>query len=98
MNGGILRGVRGPYGGYEFACDRNAVTLIDILHAVSIGEAKEPQTSEIATKIVLPILSVAQQAFEKTLTQVNLEDLIRYAKAAEVDCDQKLGDLKQEIA
>jgi Rrf2 family transcriptional regulator, iron-sulfur cluster assembly transcription factor len=78
---GILKGIRGPRGGYELARDRNGVTANDILRAAGIvdEEAAEP-TSVIVTKVVLPLLSVAEQAFENALNHINLDDLARYAE------------------
>jgi Rrf2 family transcriptional regulator, iron-sulfur cluster assembly transcription factor len=83
---GILKSIRGPRGGYEVGRDRNAVTLSDILRAIGIGDMEEenPQ-SETVTKIVLPVLSFAEHAFEQTLSKINLDDLVRYAKAVETD-------------
>jgi Rrf2 family protein len=83
---GILKSIRGPRGGYELGRDRNAVTLSDILRAIGIGDMEEenPQ-SETVTKIVLPVLSFAEHAFEQTLSKINLDDLVRYAKAVETD-------------
>jgi Rrf2 family transcriptional regulator, iron-sulfur cluster assembly transcription factor len=78
---GILTGTRGPYGGYAFIRDHNAVTLSDILRAVGIGDPGQKPESEIATKIVLPVLSLAEHAFQQALSQINLNDLVRYAKA-----------------
>jgi Rrf2 family transcriptional regulator, iron-sulfur cluster assembly transcription factor len=82
---GILKGTRGPHGGYELGRDPNSVTLSDILRAVDIGDPEETPKSEIAAKIVLPVLSLAEHAFEQTLDQIKLDDLIRKAKAVEMD-------------
>jgi Rrf2 family iron-sulfur cluster assembly transcriptional regulator len=87
VHGGILKGTRGPLGGYELARNRNRnrVTLSDILRAVDIGDGEEKPKSETVTKIVLPVLSIAERAFEQTLNQIKLDDLIRKAKAVEMD-------------
>ena len=62
---GILRGIRGPRGGYELARDRNGTTVNDILWAAGTGDEQvaEP-TSVIVAKVVLPLLFVAEQAWE----------------------------------
>jgi Rrf2 family iron-sulfur cluster assembly transcriptional regulator len=83
VHGGILKGTRGPHGGYELA--RKRVTLSDILRAVDFGDGEEKPKSETVTKIVLPVLSIAERAFEQTLNQIKLDDLIRKAKAVEMD-------------
>src|SRR5271170_1834296 len=62
---GILKGVRGPRGGYELARDRRRVTANDILRAagtVDESEASHPG-SELLNKIVLPAMAGAEQEF-----------------------------------
>jgi Rrf2 family iron-sulfur cluster assembly transcriptional regulator len=82
---GILKGTRGPHGGYELTRDRSAVTLSDILDALDVGEPKDQPKSETVTTIVLPVLSLTEQAFAKALSQITLDDLVRYAKAVEME-------------
>jgi Rrf2 family iron-sulfur cluster assembly transcriptional regulator len=67
----LLKGVRGPNGGYELACERNGVTVNDILRAAGIGDEEELK-SEIVTKVVLPVLSPAEQALGQALNQISL--------------------------
>jgi Rrf2 family iron-sulfur cluster assembly transcriptional regulator len=80
----ILKATRGPYGGYELARDRSAVTLSDIVRALDTGDPEDQPKSETVTTIVLPVLSLAGQAFAKALRQITLDDLVRYAKAVDV--------------
>src|SRR5262244_1432722 len=49
---GILKGIRGPRGGYELARDRRRVTVNDILQAAgTVEDGDEPQSgSELVTK------------------------------------------------
>jgi Rrf2 family transcriptional regulator, iron-sulfur cluster assembly transcription factor len=65
---GILKGTRGPHGGYELTRDRSAVTLNDVPDALDVGEPKDQPKSETVTTIVLPVLSLAEQAFAKALS------------------------------
>jgi Rrf2 family protein len=76
----LLKGVRGPNGGYELACERNGVTVNDILRAAGIGDEEELK-SEIVTKVVLPVLSPAEQALGQALNQISLNDIVRYAES-----------------
>jgi Rrf2 family transcriptional regulator, iron-sulfur cluster assembly transcription factor len=78
---GILKGIRGPRGGYELARERHRVTVNDILHAIgrANGVAEEPG-SELMSKVVIPVLSVAEQEFGMALSRINLEDMTRYAE------------------
>ena len=79
----ILKSIRGPRGGYELARDPSGVTANDILRAASTGddEDEDEPTSEIVTKVVLPVLSVVEQAFKQALGQINLNDMVRYAQS-----------------
>ena len=61
---GILKGIRGPHGGYELARERSDVTANDILRAAgAVHEAEEEPNSELVAKVVLPVLSAAEQEF-----------------------------------
>ena len=64
VHNGVLKGVRGPHGGYELVRDQKGVTVNDILHAAgTIDDEEKELKSEIVTKVVLPVLSAAEQAF-----------------------------------
>ncbi|HUC50150.1 MAG TPA: Rrf2 family transcriptional regulator [Xanthobacteraceae bacterium] len=80
---GILKGIRGPRGGYELAQDRRRVTANDILRAAgTVDEADEAEVgSELLTKIVLPAMAHAEQEFGTALARISLEDLARDAQA-----------------
>jgi Rrf2 family transcriptional regulator, iron-sulfur cluster assembly transcription factor len=80
---GILKGVRGPRGGYALARDAQRVTANDILRAagtVDDGD-NDPAGSELLSKVVLPALSPAEQEFGEALSRINLQDMTRDAEA-----------------
>src|SRR5262249_40619435 len=81
---GILKGIRGPRGGYELARDRRRVTANDILQAAgTVEESEEPQSgSELVTKVVLPAVAAAEREVGGALSRINVEDLARDAPAA----------------
>jgi Rrf2 family iron-sulfur cluster assembly transcriptional regulator len=80
---GILKGIRGPRGGYELARDRRRVTANDILRAAgTVDEADESHAgSDLLTKIVLPAMAHAEEQFGIALALISLEDLARDAQA-----------------
>ena len=80
---GILKGIRGPRGGYELAREARRVTANDILRAAgTVDEAdNEPVGSELLSKVVLPALSSAEQQFGVALSRINLEDMAHNAEA-----------------
>jgi DNA-binding IscR family transcriptional regulator len=78
--GCILKGIRGPHGGYELARERHGVTANDILRAAStVHEAGEEPNSELVAKLVLPVLSAAEQEFGQALSRISLDDMVHRA-------------------
>ena len=79
---GILRGVRGPRGGYELGRESKRVTANDILRAAGSVEdtSEEPADSELLNKVVLPALSSAEHEFGIALSRINLDDMVSRAE------------------
>lgn len=79
---GILKGIRGPRGGYELARERRRVTVNDILRAAGTVEDADNQLahSDLLNKVVLPALSSAEREFGVALGRINLDDLMRSAE------------------
>jgi Rrf2 family protein len=79
---GILKGIRGPRGGYELARERKRVTANDILRAAGTVEDNEVPhaNSELLNKVVLPALAGAEQEFGVALARINVEDMARDAQ------------------
>ena len=79
---GILRGVRGPHGGYLLAKERRRITVGDICEALS-DDKDDPLTKDVkgyggtplGGKIVLPVWEQAQNQTMTYLKQVNLAEL-----------------------
>ncbi len=79
---GILKGVRGPHGGYELARERQKVSANDILRAAGTVDGEDEGTnSDLVVKVVLPALSGAEVEFAQALSRVNLDDMARHAKS-----------------
>ncbi|HEY7298742.1 MAG TPA: Rrf2 family transcriptional regulator [Xanthobacteraceae bacterium] len=81
---GILKGVRGPRGGYELAREQRRITVDDILRAARTAEdgSEEPVTgSSLLSQVVAPAIAQAEHAFSNALSRINVEDLARAAAA-----------------
>lgn len=83
VHDGILRGVRGPRGGYELGRAQENITAIDILRAA--GTVEDPQAEETGgsnpiAEIVLTALAKAERAFATTLGTIRLDELIQRAE------------------
>ncbi len=80
---GILKGIRGPRGGYELAREQRRITADDILRAAgTIDEIDAPPIngSNLLDQVVIPALSQAEQAFSAALARINIEELARSAE------------------
>lgn len=79
VHDGILRGVRGPRGGYELGREQKSITAVDILRAAGTTEEDAemdfPAASQINT-VVLPALAQAERAFAAALGKINVEELV----------------------
>ena len=84
VRNGILRGIRGPQGGYEMARDQGAVTAEDILTAAgNAEEAEEPAlASDLVKSVVRPSLEGAERSFSTALRQITVADMVKRAPPA----------------
>ena len=75
---GILRGIRGPRGGYELARERQDISAEDIFRAaISVDEMNSGPMSEsgLVTKVVRPALAEAERAFALSLSGLTVDNL-----------------------
>jgi Rrf2 family protein len=80
---GILKGIRGPRGGYELARERRRITADEILRAAgTIEESNETKHSNSAllAGVVIPAVAQAERAFAMALSRINLDELVRRAE------------------
>ena len=78
---GILRGVRGPHGGYEVAREHRRISAEDILRAAE--DAGEPPLpgSALVNDVVQPALREAERTFSAALGRISVEDMAKRAQA-----------------
>src|SRR5436305_12962274 len=80
---GILKGVRGPRGGYELAREQRRITADDILRAAGTaddGDEMPHSASPLLAQVLLPALEQAEQSFSAALGRISVEDLVRNAE------------------
>jgi Rrf2 family protein len=90
VRAGVLKGVRGPRGGYRLAKERRRISVGDVVRvAESIddeeGANPEPR-SELGARIVTPLIHTLQDEVMARLDAISIEDLCARARAAGVDC------------
>jgi Rrf2 family protein len=81
---GILKGIRGPHGGYELAREHDKITAEDILSAASSAEDDEgPQGAlpKLVSDVVRPALAEAERSFSVALGRINVQDMVKRAEA-----------------
>ena len=81
---GILKGVRGPRGGYELARERRRITAADIVRAAmtATGEDNLPPMPEsrLVDQVVGPAVMQASEAFLTELEGYTVDMLCRQAE------------------
>jgi Rrf2 family transcriptional regulator, iron-sulfur cluster assembly transcription factor len=90
VRAGVLKGVRGPRGGYRLAKERRRISVGDVVRvAESIDDEEggnpEPR-SELGARIVTPLIHTLQEEVMARLDAISIEDLCTRARAAGVDC------------
>ncbi|MCB5174925.1 MULTISPECIES: RrF2 family transcriptional regulator [Microvirga] len=82
---GILKGVRGPRGGYELARERRRITAGDIVRVAITAQEEDASSprpeSRLAEVVVEPVVRRGTEAFLAELDQVTVEDLCNRAQA-----------------
>jgi Rrf2 family transcriptional regulator, iron-sulfur cluster assembly transcription factor len=82
---GILKGIRGPGGGYELACDRRDITAESILRAAGTDDETEEgpfsSVSPLLATVVVPAISQAEKVFSEALARISVEDMATRAEA-----------------
>ena len=84
---GVLKGVRGPRGGYTLARERRRITVGEIVRIVSSLESSDDEalsSSELGEKIVGPLWDDAQRRFLASLDEITIADLCTDAETVGV--------------
>ena len=92
----ILKGVRGPRGGYELATERRRITAGDIVRAAmndiedDLG-SPEPQ-SVLVDRVIEPEIKTASHAFLTHLDGLTVEELCQRAQKAGFNAASESAD------
>jgi Rrf2 family iron-sulfur cluster assembly transcriptional regulator len=79
---GILKGIRGPRGGYELARERSRISADQILRAAGNADDEVISSggSQLLDEVVMPAIGRAERAFSAALARINVEDLTQSAQ------------------
>ena len=97
VRAGILKGVRGPRGGYLLARERRRISAGDVVRVISAleagGEPREIETdSSLGQKVVQPVLQTIHDDMMARLDAITIDDLCVEARSEGVKrvADEKL--------
>jgi Rrf2 family transcriptional regulator, iron-sulfur cluster assembly transcription factor len=88
VHDGILRGVRGPHGGYALARERGRIGIDEIVRAAASVRDHEDAiaspliASPLIADVVSPAVAEAERAFSGALSRINVDDLARRVEAS----------------
>jgi Rrf2 family iron-sulfur cluster assembly transcriptional regulator len=94
VRAGVLKGVRGPRGGYLLARERRRITVGEILRVVSFIEptsdvAVYDSSSDLGNKVVKPMLEDLNLKIMERLNAVTIQDLCERAGAAGIHSEAR---------
>ncbi len=92
VHANILKGVRGPRGGYELARERRRITAAAVLRSVSAANGTE-KTAEcrLVKEVVAPIVEGAAKVFLDELDAITLDDICRRMEDLKLFEEQNVG-------
>jgi len=91
----ILKGVRGPRGGYELARERRRISVGEIVRtSVSLSTADPHDIgsrSKLVEKVIEPAVRKAGESFVANLDAITVEQLCEEAEKAQILAEEKVG-------
>jgi Rrf2 family iron-sulfur cluster assembly transcriptional regulator len=81
VRAGILKGVRGPHGGYALAREERRITVEDIVRTARADNGGDGAlaVSELVNHVVQPALAEAGRSFAAALRRISVDELTRAA-------------------
>ena len=89
VRAGILKGVRGPRGGYRLARERRRISVGEVVRVVGAMEsADDPVTtgpSDLGERVIAPLWQEVQSELMERLEKITIDDLCQRAENVGVD-------------
>lgn len=96
VHAGILKGVRGPRGGYRLARERRRITVGEVVRVVgAMDSSDDPVTSgpsELGERVIAPLWEEVQRDLMERLDRITVDDLCRRAEEAGAAAAQSGAD------
>lgn len=80
VHAGILKGVRGPRGGYELARERRRISVAEISQVAETDDEIKGKKPAVVANVIAPALAKAERAFEAALSEITVDALCREAE------------------
>lgn len=84
----ILKGVRGPKGGYNLARERRKITVGEVVRVVDQlddeSDTDPVSEADLGEKVVTPMCTEIREAMLERLDRITMEDLCRRAAELEI--------------
>jgi Rrf2 family protein len=91
VHAGILKGVRGPRGGYRLARERRRISVGEVVRVVGAMESADDPVStgpsDLGERVIAPLWQEVQKELMERLEKITVDDLCRRAENAGVDND-----------
>lgn len=94
VRGNILKGVRGPKGGYNLARERRRITVGEIVRVINEADAKNTRKtydsqSEMGIKVINPLIKDLNHSIMDKLEDITLQDLCQQASIVGVEAEKE---------
>ena len=90
VRAGILKGVRGPRGGYRLGRERRRISVADIVAVVegldTLDEGGSASRSPLGQEVMAPFWQSTEREFIAKLQSVTIEDLCTEAEKRDIAC------------
>ena len=90
---GILKGVRGPRGGYTLARERRKITVGDVVRVVdqldAESESDPVSQADLGEKVIAPLWAETRDVVLERLDKITMQDLCDRARALDIAHGQK---------
>lgn len=96
VHAGILKGVRGPRGGYRLARERRRISVGEVVRIVGAMESADDPVStgpsDLGERVIAPLWQEVQKELMERLEKITVDDLCQRAENAGVDNDAAAPD------
>jgi Rrf2 family protein len=88
----VLKGLRGPRGGYELARERRRISVGDIVRGMSAWHEQPDAGSVMVDQVIEPLIRRSAATFLAELDAITVDDLCREAELNGVAFPQSIHD------